>query len=74
MIDTLGGLGALLYGTALVWAAVNITSHQARLVRAPRPAHLVYMRIAAVWTLGAVSVLAGLGLVAQGVLIIDGIS
>jgi len=74
MIDTAGAFGALLYGTILLWAAVNITGHLSRLVREPRPAPLVCMRMTAVWSIGVASILASLFMIAQGILVIDRIS
>ncbi len=74
MLDAMGGLVVLLYGTGLVWAAVNITRHQVRLVRVPKPASLVYIRLASIWSLGSVSVVAGLVLIAQGIVLVDRIA
>lgn len=70
MIDAAGAFGALLYGTVLLWAAVNITSHLTRVVRVPRPVPFVCVHMGTVWTVGSVSVLAGVILIAQGLALI----
>jgi len=70
----MSGLVVLLYGTILVWAAVSITRHQVRLVRAPKPPTLVCIRLASIWSLGSLSVVAGFVLIAQGIILVDRIS
>lgn len=70
MIDAAGALGALFYGTVLLWAAVNITGHLTRVVRVPRPAPFVCLHMTTVWTVGSVSVLTGLALIAQALTLI----
>ena len=74
MVDTAGAFGALLYGTVLLWAAVNITRHLTRVVRVPRPAPFVCLHMTTVWAVGSVSVLAGLILIAEGMVLMGHVS
>ena len=74
MIDAAGAFGALLYGTVLLWAAVNITSHLTRVVRVPRPAPFVFFHMTTVWTVGSVSVLMGLTMILQGLTLLGHVS
>jgi len=71
MIDAVGGLVFLVYGTALIAAAVSITRHQVRLVRMPKPPALVCIRLASVWSLGSMSVVAGLLLIVESLMLLD---
>lgn len=74
MIDALGAILVLFCGTAFVWIAVNLTAHLVRLVRPPRPAHFVCLHMTAVWSVGSVSVLVGLTLIAQGLAMLSYVS
>ena len=67
MFEMLVFVGSLLYGTFLIWGGFTAIRFMAPMVIAPRPAVYVHMRLAAIWSVGLVSVLTGLMLLAEAI-------
>ncbi len=74
MVPLVGLLLALLYGTVLIWAAMNLTRTLVQMVRPHRPAAFVCLHLTAVWSVGLAAVVAGITLILQGLALIDDIS
>lgn len=62
MLDAVGVVTGLVYGTALVWAGFNITRFLTLLVRPTRPRQFVALHMTAVWSAGGSASLAGIAL------------
>jgi hypothetical protein len=67
VVDLLIFVGALLYGTFLIWGGSTAIRFMAPMVIAPRPPMYVHMRLAAIWSVGLATILAGIVLVAAAI-------
>ena len=67
MFEMLVFVGSLVYGTFLIWGGFTAIRFMAPMVIAPRPATYVHMRLAAIWSVGLVSIFTGVVLLAQAI-------